>query len=92
MRVAFVSMTTAHHGDDWYAHRMRAVAERLAARGHDVTICCAQWWEGDHPSFDFEGVTYRRVTADLAPRAFVTRLPFVLNSVRPEVVDRKSVV
>lgn len=86
MRVAFVSMTTAHHGDDWYAHRMDAVAKRLAARGHDVTVCCTQWWEGDHPAFDFEGVTYRRVTTDFAPRAFVCKLPFVLNSVRPEVV------
>jgi len=86
VRVAFVSMTTAHHGDDWYAHRLRAVAERLVTRGHDVTICCAQWWEGNHPTFDFEGVTYRRVTVEPAPRAFVTRLPFVLSSVRPEVV------
>ena len=86
MRVAFVSMTTAHHGDDWYAGRLQAVAERLAARGHDVTICCVQWWDGDHPTFDFEGVTYRRVTADHAPRAFVTGLPFALNSVRPDVV------
>jgi glycosyltransferase involved in cell wall biosynthesis len=79
-------MTTAHHGDDWYARRMRAVAERLAARGHDVTVCCTQWWDGDHPAFDFEGVTYRRVTAERAPRAFVSKLPFVLNSVRPDVV------
>ena len=86
MRVAFVSMTTAHHGDDWYARRMRAVAERLVARGHDVTVCCSQWWDGDHPAFDFEGVTYRRVTAETAPRAFVAKLPFVLNSVRPDIV------
>ncbi|MEF8855935.1 MAG: glycosyltransferase family 4 protein [Haloplanus sp.] len=85
MRIAFVSMTTAHHGDDWYARRMRAVAERLVARGHDVTGCCTQWWDGDHPTFDFEGVTYRRVTTDRAPRAFVTKLPFVLNSVRPDI-------
>jgi len=86
VRIALVSMTTAHHGDDWYAGRMRATAERLVARGHDVTVCCAQWWDGDHPTFDFEGVTYRRVTTERAPRAFVTKLPFVLNSVRPEIV------
>ncbi|AZH25031.1 glycosyltransferase family 4 protein [Haloplanus aerogenes] len=86
MRVAFVSLTTAHDGDDWYARRMRAVAERLVARGHDVTICCTQWWDGDHPAFDFEGVTYRRVTAEPAPQAFVAKLPFVLNSVRPDIV------
>ncbi|MFB6256376.1 MAG: glycosyltransferase, partial [Haloplanus sp.] len=29
---------------------------------------------------------YRRVTAELAPRRFVLRLPLVLNSVRPDVV------
>ncbi|MFB6102213.1 MAG: glycosyltransferase family 4 protein [Haloplanus sp.] len=86
MRVAFVTMTTAHHGDGWYARRVRAVTERLAAHGHDVIVCCAQWWDGDHSTFDFEGVTYRRVTADPAPRAFVAKLPFVLNSVRPDVI------
>jgi glycosyltransferase involved in cell wall biosynthesis len=86
VRIAFVSMTTAHHDDGWYGERMRAVAERLVARGHDVTVCCAQWWDGDHPAFDFDGVTYRRVTADLAPRAFVAKLPFVINSVRPDVI------
>jgi glycosyltransferase involved in cell wall biosynthesis len=86
VRIAFVTMTTARHVDDWYARRVRSVAERLAARGHDVVCCCAQWWDGDHPAFDFEGVTYRRVTAERTPRAFVAKLPFVLSSVRPEVV------
>ena len=86
VRVAFVSLTTAHHGDGWYARRLQAVAERVAARGHDVTVCCVQWWDGDHPAFDSEGVTYRRVTADHAPRAFVAKLPFVLDGVRPDVI------
>ena len=86
MRIAFVAATTAHRADDWYARRTQAVAERLAARGHEVTVCCTQWWDGDHPEFDFEGVTYRRVTTDPAPRAFVTKLPLVLTSVRPDVV------
>ncbi|WP_338741820.1 glycosyltransferase [Haloplanus salilacus] len=86
MRVAFVTMTTAHHVDDWYGRRVRSVAERLADRGHDVVCCCAQWWDGDHPSFESEGVTYRRVTDERTPRAFVAKLPFVLNGVRPEVI------
>ncbi|WP_435069847.1 glycosyltransferase family 4 protein [Haloplanus sp. C73] len=86
MRIAFVATTTAHHDGDWYAERMQAVAERLAARGHDVTVCCVQWWGGDHPTFDSEGVTYRRVTAEPAPRAFVTKLPLVLNGVNPDIV------
>jgi len=86
VRIAFVATTTAHHGDDWNARRMRGVAERLAARGHDVTVCCTQWWDGDHPAFDFEGVTYRRVTAEPAPRAFLARLPLVLNGLAPDVI------
>ncbi|WP_251343914.1 glycosyltransferase [Haloplanus halophilus] len=91
MRVAFVTMTTAHHEDSWYARRARAVAERLAASGHDVTVVCAQWWGGDHASFDFDGVTYRRVTSERSPRAFVAKLPFVLNGVRPDVIHVASV-
>jgi glycosyltransferase involved in cell wall biosynthesis len=88
MRVAFASMTTAHDDEaSWYARRARRTAERLAERGHDVTVCCAQWWGGDHDTFEYEGVTYRRVTTDHSPRAFVSKLPFVLNSVRPEVVQ-----
>jgi glycosyltransferase involved in cell wall biosynthesis len=86
VRVAFVSMTTAHHTDGWFPRRMQAVAERLAARGHDVTVCCAQWWDGDHPTFDAEGVTYRRVTADRSPRSFVLRLPVALGRVHPDVI------
>ena len=86
VRIAFVTMATAHHVNDRHARRVRSVAERLAARGHDVVCCCAQWWDGDHPAFDCEGITYRRVTAERTPRAFVAKLPFVLNSVRPEVV------
>jgi glycosyltransferase involved in cell wall biosynthesis len=86
VRIAFVTMTTAHHAEDWYASRVRTVAERLAARGHDVVCCCAQWWGGDHPTFEFEGVTYRRVTTDPAPRAFVAKLPLAVNAVAPDVV------
>jgi glycosyltransferase involved in cell wall biosynthesis len=86
VRIAFVTMTTAHHVDHWYARRARAVTERLAARGHDVTVVCQQWWGGDHATFDHDGVTYRRVTADRSPSAFVAKLPFVLNGVRPEVI------
>jgi glycosyltransferase involved in cell wall biosynthesis len=86
VRVAFVTMTTAHHEQRWYPRRTQAVAEHLAARGHDVTVVCTQWWGGDHATFEFEGVTYRRVTTERSPRAFVSKLPFVLNSVRPDVV------
>jgi glycosyltransferase involved in cell wall biosynthesis len=90
MRVALATMTTAHDRESWHARRARETAERLAAAGHEVIVCCSQWWDGDHPSFDYDGVTYRRVTADHAPRRFVSKLPFVLNSVRPDVVQVAS--
>jgi glycosyltransferase involved in cell wall biosynthesis len=86
VRVAFVTTTTAQHEGSWHARRLRTVAEGLAGRGHDVTVCCTQWWDGDHPAFDFEGVTYRRVTADRGSRGFLAWLPFVLASVRPDVI------
>nr|WP_283102382.1 glycosyltransferase [Haloplanus sp. XH21] len=80
-------MTTAQHEASWHAQRVRALAERLVAHGHEVTICCAQWWDGDHPAFDYEGVTYRRVTTERAPRPFLAKLPLVLNGVRADVIQ-----
>ncbi|MFB6122934.1 MAG: glycosyltransferase [Haloferacaceae archaeon] len=86
MRVAFVSSSTAHHRETRHTARVRRIAERLAADGHDVTHCCTQWWGGDHDTFDHGGVTYRRVTADYAPRAFASKLPFVLRKASPDVI------
>jgi glycosyltransferase involved in cell wall biosynthesis len=86
MRVAFVSMSTTHHRETRHTARIRRVAERLAADGHDVTHCCVQWWDGDHDTFDYDGITYRAVTADGAPRAFASKLPFALRKVGPDVV------
>jgi glycosyltransferase involved in cell wall biosynthesis len=86
VRVAFVTTRTAQRSESWYARRLQGVAERLSDRGHDVTVCCVQWWDGDHAAFDYQGVTYRRVTADPAPRAFVWKLPVVLNGVNPDVI------
>ena len=90
MHIAFVSMHTVHHADSWGARRMRCVAELLAGRGHEVTVCCAGWWEGDHAEFEQGGVTYRAVTRELAPTAFASKLPFVLRKLRPDVVHVAS--
>ncbi len=86
MHVAFVSMYTTHHEDSWGARRTRRVAELLAGRGHEVTVCCAGWWDGDHDEFEQNDVTYRAVTRDPAPKTFASKLPFVLRRLRPDVI------
>lgn len=87
MRVAFVSMETAHHRGRRRFERTRRIARTLAGRGHDVTVLCAQWWTGASvPVFEHEGVTYRRVTFGRSPREFAARLPLALRRVDPDVV------
>ena len=90
MHVAFVLMYTAYHESSWGARRTRRVAELLAGRGHEVTVCCAGWWEGDHAEFEQNNVAYRAVTRELAPAAFASKLPFVLRKLRPDVVHVAS--
>lgn len=88
MRVAFVSMRTAHHDPDPPRERARRVAGHLADRGHDVTYHCAQWWEGGRqvPRFDHEGIQYRAVVRSPAPRKFAAKLPVSLRRADPDVV------
>lgn len=87
MRIAFVSMETAHHRGRRGLERTRRTARLLAAQGHDVTVCCAQWWGGDDvPVFEHEGLTYRRVTRDRSAGEFATRLPFALRKANPDVI------
>ncbi|MGA9400601.1 hypothetical protein [Haladaptatus sp.] len=47
MRVAFVAEVTAQHEESGRTHRLRRIAELLANRGHEATVFCAQWWDGD---------------------------------------------
>jgi len=86
MRVAFVAMETTHHADRGGSRRLESLARQLAGRGHDVTVYCAQSWEGDPETVDETGVTYRGVTLAPAPRSFATRLPWVLARDRPDVI------
>jgi glycosyltransferase involved in cell wall biosynthesis len=58
MHVAFVSQWTSHHSETGATERTRRVAEALAARGHDVTVCCSRWWEGSLPTFEQHDVRY----------------------------------
>lgn len=89
MRVAFVSMETVHHDATPAAERARRVASQLAARGHEVTFHCAQWWEGGTavPRFEHDGIDYRAVVGEPAPRTFAAKLPFSLRRVAPDVVQ-----
>lgn len=87
MRIAFVSMETAHHRGRRGLERTRQTAASLAARGHDVTVLCAQWWGGASvPVFEHEGVTYRRITQERTVSEFAARLPLALRKTRPDVV------
>jgi glycosyltransferase involved in cell wall biosynthesis len=88
MRVAFVSETGAQYRSTGATRRIRRTAEALAGRGHDVVVCCAQWWDGDHDSFEQDGVTYRAVT-DGPPGEgrFAVSLPAELRAIDPDVIQ-----
>ncbi|MFB6071875.1 MAG: glycosyltransferase family 4 protein [Halobacterium sp.] len=90
MRVAFVSETTAHHasGDD--VDRLQLLADLLTERGHDVHVCCAQWWEGQPDTFEYEDVTYHAVTEERGQRWFAPKAAAVLRRVDPDVVHATS--
>ncbi|MEF8855006.1 MAG: glycosyltransferase [Haloarculaceae archaeon] len=89
MRVAMVSMLTSHYEDTRGARRLEGLARRLAADGQDVTVFCAQWWDGHEDVREADGVTYRRVTLGPAPRSFSFRLPFHLARHRPDVIHAR---
>jgi glycosyltransferase involved in cell wall biosynthesis len=87
VRVAFVSMESAHHRDQRGLERLRRTARLLARRGHDVLYLCAQWWGGDEtPVFEHEGITYRRVVSDPSSGRFAAKLPLALRRADADVI------
>jgi len=87
MRVAFVSMETAHHADNRALERTRRTASLLADHGHEVDYLCAQWWGGkETPVFEHNGITYRRVTQDCAAGRFAAKLPLAMRRAGADVV------
>ncbi|QIB73437.1 glycosyltransferase family 4 protein [Halogeometricum borinquense] len=86
MRIAFVSMYTEQLRADGATRRMRRVSERLAASGHDVSVLCAQWWEGEVPEFEQNDVNYIRVTETPSAPKFASKVPFALRRVKPDVI------
>ncbi|PSP55805.1 glycosyl transferase family 1 [Halobacteriales archaeon QS_1_67_19] len=84
MRVGFVSETVAQHRETGATRRLRRTAEALADRGHDAVVCCGKWWEGDHDTFEQDGVTYRAVVDDAG--RFAVGLPGALRAADPDVI------
>ena len=89
MRVAFVSMETTHYRDTEGARRLERVARHLAARGHDVTVFCTQWWDETAETVERDGVTYRAVTIAPALTSFAVRIPTLLALFDPDVVHAR---
>jgi glycosyltransferase involved in cell wall biosynthesis len=87
MHVAFVSMRTAQHHETGATERTRRIAEGAAARGHEVTVCCAQWWDGAIAEFEQNGVSYRAVTEGPAGGSFGSKLVVHLLKLKPDVVQ-----
>lgn len=86
MRVAFVSEDAQPDAAGEQAARVGAVAADLAARGHEVVVCCRQWWDGRPKTFEVDDVTYRAVTRSDDGIGFTARLPDVLARLNPDVV------
>jgi glycosyltransferase involved in cell wall biosynthesis len=89
MRVAFVALKTAHHEDSAGNARFQRLARHLAADGHDVTVFCSQWWEGEPDSFEVDDVQYQAVTLTPAVSSFCLRLPFALARYRPDIIHAR---
>lgn len=86
MRVALVTLKTTRHGDSPSTRRLERIARTLAARGHEVTVFCSQWWDDYTDERVIDDVRYRGVTYGTALSSFCTRLPALLASYRPDVV------
>jgi len=86
MRVAFVSLYPDQRRSDGATARSRRVAERLAARGHDVSFLCSKWWEGPLDSFTQDDVEYVAVTEGPSARAFASKLPLALRRIGADVI------
>lgn len=86
MRVAIVTMATPHRRDTPAVHRLHRVARGLAARDHDPVVLCVKWWEGDHETFQQEGIEYHAVTEGYSAGTFAAKLPFVLRKIDPDVI------
>lgn len=86
MRIAFVSMETPHWRDTPSVIRIHRLARALARLDHEVYVCCARWWDGEHETFEQNAITYRAITDGRSPRSFATKLPFALRKLSPDII------
>jgi glycosyltransferase involved in cell wall biosynthesis len=86
MRVAFVTTKTTRHEESTGTRRFERIAQLLADQGHDVTVFCSQWWDDYRNEVEIDGVNYRGVTLGTATSSFLTRIPALLATYRPDVI------
>jgi glycosyltransferase involved in cell wall biosynthesis len=89
MRVALVALETVHHSDTEGNQRFQRLAEGLADAGHEVTVFCAQWWDGEQAVFEPENIRYRAVTLAPSVGSFALRLPYYLARYSPDVIHAR---
>ncbi|WP_302081014.1 glycosyltransferase family 4 protein [Salinibaculum rarum] len=89
MRVALVAMETTRHNDTAGNRRFERLARQLTEAGHDVTVFCAQWWDGEPDRFEADGIQYRAVTINRALASFCLRLPTMLARYSPDVIHAR---
>ena len=90
MRVALVTMETNRQVATDSNRRFERLAYQLSEAGHEVTVFCAQWWEGDHRAFEVNGIRYRRVTTHHSVTAFALKLPFALARYNPDLIHAEA--
>ena len=87
MRVAFVSIRSPEHEETGSSRKLCRTARLLASRGHEVTVFCAQWWDGENPERVVEDVRYHAVTTDTTAQwSFASVLPALVLAYDPDVV------
>ena len=86
MRVAFVSMHTHHPRDTPGIRRRTRLIQLLSHTDHEVVVLCSRWWDGDHPTFEQDGISYRAVDGDFSTNRFVAKLPLAIRRADPDVV------
>ncbi|GAB3019828.1 glycosyltransferase [Natronobiforma cellulositropha] len=91
MRLAFVSFETIYHRDAEANARLATVIDLLRERGHEVHVLCAAFWDGDHATFERDGVTYHGLVGDLeSARSFLWRVPTALRRIGPDTVHASA--
>ncbi len=86
MRVAFVSMHTHHTRDTPAIRRRTRLIRLLSHTDHEVVVLCSRWWDGDHPTFEQDGISYRAVDGEFSTNRFVAKLPLAIRRADPDVV------